>query len=57
MPMALDPRTASTRKRHRIENFFARLKVFRCIATRYEKLHASFAAMLTLACILVWLEF
>lgn len=44
------------RERHRIENLFARLKVFRRIATRYEKLHASFAAMLTLACILVWLK-
>jgi hypothetical protein len=24
--------------------------------TRYEKLHASFAAMLSLACILLWLQ-
>lgn len=44
------------RERHRIENLFARLKSFRRIATRYEKLHATFAAMLTLACILVWLK-
>lgn len=44
------------RERHRIENLFARLKAFRRIATRYEKLHASFAAMLSLACILVWLK-
>lgn len=44
------------RERHRIENLFARLKAFRRIATRYEKLHASFAAMLSLACILVWLQ-
>lgn len=43
-------------ERHRIENLFARLKAFRRIATRYEKLHATFAAMLTLACILVWLK-
>ena len=44
------------RERHRIENLFARLKAFRRIATRYEKLRATFAAMVTLACILVWLK-
>ena len=44
------------RERHRIENLFARLKSHRRIATRYEKLHATFAAMVTLACILVWLK-
>ena len=43
-------------ERHRIENLFARLKSFRHIATRYEKLRATFAAMVTLACILVWLK-
>jgi transposase len=43
-------------ERHRIENLFARLKAFRRVATRYEKLRASFAAVLTLACILVWLK-
>jgi transposase len=44
------------RERHRIENLFSRLKVYRRIATRYEKLHVTFAAMVTLACILVWLK-
>lgn len=44
------------RERHRIENLFARLKAFRRVATRYEKLHSTFAAMLSLACILVWLK-
>ena len=43
-------------ERHRIENLFARLKGYRRIATRYEKLHITFAAMVTLACILVWLK-
>ena len=33
-----------------IENPFAKLKAFRRIATRYDKLHATFAAMLSLAC-------
>jgi transposase len=44
------------KKRHRIENLFAMLKKHRRIATRYEKLHTTFAAMVTLACILVWLK-
>lgn len=44
------------RERHRIENLFARLKAFRRVATRYEKLRAHFAAMLSLACIIVWLK-
>src|SRR5207248_2841002 len=44
------------RERHRIENLFAKLKAFRRIATRYEKLHRHFAAMLSLACILIWLK-
>ena len=45
------------RERHRIENLFARLKIFRRVATRYEKLHSTFAAMVTLACVLTWLKF
>lgn len=45
------------RERHRIENLFARLKTFRRVATRYEKLHSTFAAMVTLACVLTWLKF
>ncbi len=45
------------RERHRIENLFARLKAFRRIATRYEKLRSTFAAMVTLACLLIWLKY
>jgi transposase len=41
--------------RHLIENLFARLKQFRRLATRYEKLATHFAAFVTLACIYVWL--
>lgn len=44
------------RERHRIENLFAKLKSFRRLATRYEKLRSSFAAMLSLACVLLWLK-
>jgi len=42
--------------RHRIENLFARLKNYRRIATRYEKLLKHFNAMLLLACIIIWLK-
>ena len=45
------------RERHRIENLFAKLKSFRRISTRYDKLHCSFAAMLSLVCILIWLKY
>lgn len=45
------------RDRHRIENLFARLKTFRRIATRYDKLVCSFAAMLSIACLLIWLKY
>jgi len=44
------------RERHRIENLFARLKSFRRIAIRHEKLHATFRAILTLVRILVRLK-
>jgi len=44
-------------ERHRIENLFARLKAYRRIATRFEKLHSSFSAMTSPACILIWLKY
>jgi len=40
--------------RHLVENLFARLKHFRSIATRYEKLARNFRAMLFLACTIIW---
>ncbi len=39
--------------RHLVENMFARLKHFRSIATRYEKLVRNFKSMLYLACSLI----
>jgi transposase len=45
----------SYRERNRIERLFARLKQFRRIATRYEKRSLNYAAMLSIACILIWL--
>jgi len=44
------------RARHRIENFFARLKQFRAIATRYDKRAANFLGTLYLAASLTWLN-
>lgn len=42
--------------RHLIENLFARLKHFRSIATRYEKLKRNYAAIWYLGCTLLWLK-
>jgi transposase len=41
--------------RHLIENFFAKLKLFRCIATRYEKTARNFLAAIHLAAYSIWL--
>jgi len=41
--------------RHLVENAFARLKHFRSIATRYEKLKVNYAGMVSLGCMLMWL--
>ncbi len=38
-----------------VENFFARIKRCRRVATRYDKLRVTFLAMVLLASILVWL--
>ncbi len=40
--------------RHLVENIFARLKHFRAIATRYDKLKRNYASMLALACGFLW---
>lgn len=42
--------------RHLIENFFARLKQFRAIATRYDKTARNFLAAIHLAASLIWLN-
>jgi len=54
----LAPRTWDRHRhqaRHLIENLFARLKQFRRVATRYDKLASQFAAFVILACICVWM--
>jgi transposase len=42
------------KKRHRIENAFCRLKDFRRIATRYDKLARNFLASICLVAAIVW---
>jgi transposase len=44
------------RHRHRVENFFCALKRHRRVATRYDKLAASFLAFVTIASILHWIR-
>ena len=41
--------------RHLVENIFARLKHFRAIATRYDKLKRNYASMLAMGCSYIWL--
>jgi len=41
--------------RHLVENLFARLKHFRAIATRYDKLKRNFSSMVAMACFYLWL--
>lgn len=41
--------------RHLIENFFAKLKQYRGIATRYDKLAQTFLASIYMAASIIWL--
>jgi len=44
------------RERNLVERFFCKLKGFRAIATRYDKLANTFLAAVQLACVLFWLN-
>jgi transposase len=44
------------KERHLIENFFAKLKQFRAIATRYDKTARNFLAAVHLAGAAIWLN-
>jgi transposase len=44
----------SYKQRHRIENAFCRLKDFRRIATRYDRLARNFLASICLVAAIVW---
>ena len=43
------------RYRHLVENAFARLKQYRAVATRYDKLNRNFESMVAMACGYLWL--
>ena len=42
--------------RHLIENFFAKLKQYRALATRYDKLKVNFLGAIYLAATVIWLN-
>lgn len=44
------------KERNRVERFFSRIKHFRRIATRYDKLAQTFMGFVKLACIMLWLK-
>ena len=44
------------KERNLVERFFAKLKQFRRVATRYDKLLANFKGFVTIAAIVKWLK-
>jgi len=44
------------KERNRVENFFKRIKHYRRIATRYDKLAHSFMGFVLLASIMLWIK-
>ena len=44
------------KERNRIERFFSKLKQFRRVATRYDKLLANFMGFVKLAAIAIWIK-
>lgn len=44
------------KERHLVENFFQKLKAFRRIATRYDKLACTYMGFVYMASILIWLK-
>lgn len=42
--------------RHHIENFFAKLKQYRAVATRYDKLDTTFLAAIYMVATVIWLK-
>ena len=44
------------KERHLVEKFFLKLKSFRRIATRYDKLASSYLGFICIASILIWLK-
>ena len=44
------------KERHLVECFFAKIKSFRRVSTRYEKLAVTFRTMVLIASCLVWMQ-
>lgn len=44
------------KERHLVENYFLKLKAYRRIATRYDKLAATYLGFIFIASILIWLK-
>ncbi len=44
------------KERHLVECFFAKIKVYRCISTRYDKLAVTFRAAVLIAACMAWLQ-
>ena len=44
------------RERNLVERFFGKLKQYRAIATRFDKLATTFMAGVLLVCVLIWLN-
>ena len=44
------------RERNLVERFFCKIKQYRAIATRYDKLANTFLAAVALVCVLFWLN-
>ena len=44
------------KERHVVENFFLKIKSYRRIATRYDKLACTYLGFLCLASIIIWLK-
>ena len=44
------------RERNLVERFFCRIKQYRAISTRYDKLANTFLAAVALVCVLIWLN-
>jgi transposase len=60
MPHRLDPPAFSPflyRYRNLVERFFNKLKHFRAVATRYDKLPENYLASVQLASIRIWMRF
>ncbi len=47
---------ALCRERNLVERFFCKIKQYRAISTRYDKLAKTFIAAVALVCVLIWLK-